>query len=62
MSCVVITYLYGSFECIFLSCMPFRVNPHPIAASVKKKSFLKTGVTSEVEMTATRLNPQPISL
>ena len=37
--------------------MPFRVNPHPIAASVKKKSFLKTGVTSEVEMTATRLEP-----
>ena len=37
--------------------MPFRLNPHPIAVSVKNKSFLKTGVTSAVKMAATGLEP-----
>ena len=33
-SCVVSTYLYGAFDCMFLSChiRVFRVNPHSMVA------------------------------
>ena len=42
LSCVLSTYLYGAFDCMFLSChvRVFRVNPHSIVAWISRNSLL----------------------
>ena len=61
---VVRAYLNGAFDC-YVIIMPrtcFRVNPHSIVAAwMSRNSLLKTGTISEVYVTATDWNPQPLS-
>ena len=42
LSCVVSTYLYGAFDCMYLSChVCSRVNPHSKVALMSKSSLLE---------------------
>ena len=52
LSCVLSTYLYGAFDCMFLSChvRVFRVNPHSIVGWLSRKSLLEADS-----------NPEPLS-
>ena len=49
-SCVVSTYLYGAFDCMFLSChvRVFTVNPHSMVAWMPKISLIEKVAISEV--------------
>ena len=47
LSCVVSIYLYGAFDCMFLSCPYFRVNPHTVVAWMSRNSLLETSMISE---------------
>ena len=57
LSCVLSTYLYGAFDCMFLSChvRVFRLNPNSKVASLWRNSLLGEAVKSEGEVTANEL-------
>ena len=47
LSCVVSTYLYGAFDCMYLSChVCSRVNPHSKVALMSKSSLLEQALDS----------------
>ena len=56
-------YLSVGFIWLYILIMSrtrFRVNPHSIVAWISRNSLLETGAKSEVEVTATGLDPTTI--